>query len=164
MTDSLDLDAYLRRIGYGGERAPTLPVLQAIAARHTEAIAFENLNPLLRWPVRLDLQSLQDKMVRDGRGGYCFEQNLLLSAALTALGFQVGGLAARVLWNAPEGAVTARGHMLLRVELEVPHVVDVGFGGLTLTGVLRRDFRLTLPDAPELDATLERAARRRGPS
>ncbi len=30
-----------------------------------------------------------------------------------------------------------RGHMLLLVELaEGPHIVDVGFGGLTLTGVL----------------------------
>lgn len=135
--DTMDLDAYFRRIGYDGDRAPTLDVLQTIAARHTEAIAFENLNPLLRWPVHLDLQSLQHKIVRDGRGGYCFEQNLLLAAALTALRFKVGGLAARVLWNAPEGAITARGHMLLRVDLDNPYLVDAGFGGLTLTGALR---------------------------
>lgn len=134
---SLDLDAYSRRIGYEGAREPTLEALRAIVVRHTEAIAFENLNPLLGWPVRLDLQSLQQKMVRDGRGGYCFEQNLLLAHALAALGFRVSGLAARVLWNAPEGAVTARTHMLLRVDLDTTHVVDVGFGGGTLTGVLR---------------------------
>jgi len=36
--------------------------------------------------------------------GYCFEQNLLLSHVLNGLGFKVSGLAARVLWNAPEGA------------------------------------------------------------
>ena len=50
----------------------------SIIARHTEAIPFENLNPLLRWPVRLDPASLEEKMVRGGRGGYCFEPNLLL--------------------------------------------------------------------------------------
>lgn len=137
-TDALDLDAYFDRIGYTGPRAPTLDVLHAIVRHHTEAIAFENLNPLLGWPVRLDVASLQQKLVEGGRGGYCFEHNLLLKHVLEALGFDVTGLAARVLWNRPEDAITARGHMLLRVDLdEGPHVVDVGFGGMTLTGVLR---------------------------
>lgn len=73
-----------------------------------------------------------------GRGGYCFEQNLLLKSVLNNLGYRVTGLAARVLWNAPEGAITPRTHMLLRVDMgEPPLIVDVGFGGLTLTGVLR---------------------------
>jgi arylamine N-acetyltransferase len=73
-------------------------------------------------------------MVRDGCGGYCFEQNLLLGFALTALGFQAIVLAARVLRSAPEDAVTARGHVLLLIDLDgVPYLVDAGFGGLTLT-------------------------------
>ncbi|MGH8653734.1 MAG: arylamine N-acetyltransferase family protein [Gammaproteobacteria bacterium] len=113
-----DLDAYLERIGYTGDRAPTLATLAAIHVRHTEAIAFENLNPLMGWPIRLDMESLQQKMVRDGRGGYCYEHNLLLKHALDALCFRVTGLLARVLWRAPEGAVTPRSHMLLRVDLD----------------------------------------------
>jgi len=93
---------------------------------------------LLKWPVLLDALSLQQKIVRDGRGGYCFEQNLLLSHALKALGFKVTGLAARVLWNASEGAITARGHMLLRIDLnDERFIADVGFGAMTLTGPLR---------------------------
>src|SRR4051812_46583237 len=111
-TSTFDLDAYFRRIGYSGAGTATLDTLRAILVRHPEAIPFENLDPLLRWPVRLDIGSLQQKLVRDGRGGYCFEQNLLLGHALSDLGFQVTGLAARVLWIAPEGAVTPRGHML----------------------------------------------------
>jgi N-hydroxyarylamine O-acetyltransferase len=88
--------------------------------------------------VRLDIQSLQQKLVRDRRGGYCFEQNLLLSHALKALGFEVTELAARVLWNAAEETITPRGHMLLLVDLDDrAYVVDAGFGGLTLTGPLR---------------------------
>jgi N-hydroxyarylamine O-acetyltransferase len=138
MTAAIDLEAYFQRIGYAGERTPTLDTLRAIQLRHTETIAFENLNPLMRWPVRLDVESLQQKIVRDGRGGYCFEQNLLFSHALKALGFQVVGLAARVLWNEPDGAITPHSHMLLGVELnEKPYIADVGFGILTPTAPLR---------------------------
>ncbi len=136
---TLDLDAYLRRIGYSGDRAATLKVLRSIVAHHTERIPFENLNPLLRLAVRLDLPSLEEKIVQGGRGGYCFEQNLLLAHALTSLGFRVQGLAARVLWNAPAGARAPRGHMVLLVELDARQIVDVGFGGQTFTGVLRLD-------------------------
>jgi N-hydroxyarylamine O-acetyltransferase len=135
--DQLDLDAYFERIGYDGERTPTLATLQAIHLRHASTIPFENLTPFLRQPVRLDLASLQHKLVQSGRGGYCFEQNLLLHAVLRALGFQVTGLAARVRWNVPDEVVTARGHMLLRVELDGQiYLADVGFGGLTLTAPL----------------------------
>jgi N-hydroxyarylamine O-acetyltransferase len=134
----LDLDAYLARIGYGGTRAPSVELLRAIHALHPAAIPFENLNPLLGWPVRLDLESLERKLVREGRGGYCFEHNLLLGHALTALGFEVVGLAARVLWNRPGDAPPPpRTHMLLRIELEgASYLADVGFGGLTPTGPL----------------------------
>lgn len=88
--------------------------------------------------MRLDPESLQQKLVQQGRGGWCYEHNLLLSYVLRALGFRVTWLAARVLWNAPEGVVPARSHMLLRVDLPgKPYIADVGFGGLTLTAPLR---------------------------
>ncbi len=133
----IDLDAYFQRIDYDGERTPTLATLRAIHVRHATMIPFENLTPLLRQPVRLDLASLQDKLIHHGRGGYCFEQNLLLRAVLLALGFQVSGLAARVRWNVPDEVITARGHMLLRVALDgQAYLADVGFGGLTLTAPL----------------------------
>lgn len=135
---AFDLDAYLARIGYAGERAPTLEVLRAVQLRHAETIPFENLSPLLGRDVRLDAASLQRKMVRGGRGGYCFEQNLLLRYALEALGFETSGLAARIMWDVPEGVVLPRGHMLLKVRGGgEPYVADVGFGVLTPTAPLR---------------------------
>jgi N-hydroxyarylamine O-acetyltransferase len=138
MSTVLDLEAYFHRIGYAGPGAATLETLRAVHLRHTESIAFENLNPLLRWPVRLDLPSLEQKIVREGRGGYCFEQNLLFGHALQALGFRVIGLGARVLWNMPEDVITPRSHMLLRVDVDgTRYVADAGFGVLTLTGPLR---------------------------
>jgi N-hydroxyarylamine O-acetyltransferase len=135
---SIDLEAYFRRIGYAGPRTLTLDTLRAIHLQHALSIPFENLDPLLRLTPRLDARSLEQKLVHSRRGGYCFEQNLLLSHVLQSLGFTVTQLAARVVWNAPPGVVRPRTHMLLCVDLEDErYVVDVGFGGLTLTGPLR---------------------------
>jgi N-hydroxyarylamine O-acetyltransferase len=135
---AIDLEAYFRRIGYTGARTSTLDTLRELHLRHAEAIPFENLNCLLGRPVRLDPASIEEKLVRDRRGGYCFEQNLLLRHALEALGFRVTGLAARVLWYAPDGPPTPRTHMVLRVEVGgEPFVADVGFGSQTMTGPLR---------------------------
>jgi N-hydroxyarylamine O-acetyltransferase len=134
----VDLDAYLARIGFGGTRTPTLETLSAIHLAHAQAISFENLNALLGWPVPLDIPSLEAKLVRGGRGGYCFEQNALLYTALRELGFEVSRLAARVVWNAPEDAIRPRTHMLLQVRIDSVHyIADVGFGTQTLTGPLR---------------------------
>jgi N-hydroxyarylamine O-acetyltransferase len=89
-------------------------------------------------PVRLDFESLQDKLLRRGRGGWCFEHNILLAHMLEAIGFDVTRLAARVRWNVPAERVSPRSHMLLRVRLpEGDFIADVGFGGLTLTAPLK---------------------------
>jgi N-hydroxyarylamine O-acetyltransferase len=131
------LDGYFQRIGYSGGVAPSLETLRSIHLHHAQSIPFENLNPFLRIPVALDIDSLYQKLVLDKRGGYCFEHNLLLMEVLKTLEFHVKGLAARVLWNIPEGIVTARGHMVLLVEIDSDYfIADVGFGGLTLTSPL----------------------------
>ncbi|HTA45583.1 MAG TPA: arylamine N-acetyltransferase [Bryobacteraceae bacterium] len=133
-----DLDAYFKRIGFNGARAPSLETLAAVHKHHTRTIAFENLDPFLRRPFNLDLASLQRKLVQAGRGGYCFEQNLLLSRALREIGFEVTDLAGRVVWNATGDAVRPRSHMLLLVRVHGRrYIADVGFGGQTLTSPLR---------------------------
>lgn len=135
----IDLDAYLKRIGYAGSRVPTLATLQSIHELHPRAIAFDNLDPWLGRPVSLDTATLEDKLVAGGRGGYCYEHNTLLWAGLDALGFKVRGLSARVLYSTPPGGGRhPRNHMLMLVETpEGAHIADVGFGGLTLTGAIR---------------------------
>jgi N-hydroxyarylamine O-acetyltransferase len=138
MTDAVDLDAYFHRIGYDGPREPTLAVLRALHARHPRAIPFENLDVLLNRPVKVDLASVQAKLVGARRGGYCFEHNGLFSAVLKALGFSVVDLAARVQWGRPKGLVGPRTHRVLRVETEAgPFQTDVGFGGVTQLAPLR---------------------------
>jgi N-hydroxyarylamine O-acetyltransferase len=130
----LDLDSYLKRIGYAGSCNPTLETLRALQVQHPLAIPFENLDTLSGRPVRLDLGSLERKLVQSRRGGYCFEQNVLFKHALGALGFRVTALAARVVWERPAGEMRARTHMVLLVETDgVPDICDVGFGALPPT-------------------------------
>jgi N-hydroxyarylamine O-acetyltransferase len=139
MAEAFDLDAYLARIGYAGRREPTLEVLRSVHALHPASIPFENLDPLLGRPVRLDLASLQAKLVGQRRGGYCFEQNAVFRAALQAMGFSVTGLGARVRWmSPPDGPDGPRSHMLLRVDLaEGPYLADIGFGGHLFAAPIR---------------------------
>lgn len=130
----LDVDSYFKRIGYAGPRRPTLDTLRALHALHPLAIPFENLDPLSGRPVRLDLESLERKLVRSRRGGYCFEQNLLFKHVLGALGFDAAALAARVFWERPAGEPRPRSHMVLLVPFGGRrYICDVGFGGLTPT-------------------------------
>jgi N-hydroxyarylamine O-acetyltransferase len=133
-----NLDAYLNRVGYSGERSATLNTFSALHLHHTQTIPFENLNPLLAWPVDLNPTALQEKLIQNRRGGYCYEQNMLFRQALETIGFRTTGLAARVSWNNPQGVVLPRTHMLLRVDLNgQAYIADVGFGNLTLTAPLR---------------------------
>jgi N-hydroxyarylamine O-acetyltransferase len=132
-----NVNGYFNRIGFSGRREPVLETLRSIHLLHAQTIPFENLNPFLRIPVELNIDLLYQKLVLNKRGGYCFEHNLLLAEVLKTLGFKVRGLGARVLWNVPEGIVTARGHMLLLVEIDQGYfIADVGFGGMTLTAPL----------------------------
>ncbi|MFE9328301.1 arylamine N-acetyltransferase [Nocardia sp. NPDC052278] len=126
----LDLDAYLARIGYTGDRTPTQTTLRALVYAHTTTIPFENLESILGRPVPLDLESLQDKMIRHRRGGYCYENVGLFAAALERLGFGVTGLSGRVTMGVSEGLRPAT-HALLRVTTsddDRAWICDVGFG------------------------------------
>ena len=135
----IDLEAYLRRIGFTGRAAIGRDTLRALHRLHPQAIAFENLDPLLGVPVLLDAAAIEEKLVRAGRGGYCYEHNLLFMHVLKTIGFSVRGLSARVLSGA--SGATARAHMLLAVDLDGErYVADVGFGGMTPTAPLKLDF------------------------
>ena len=133
MHDDFDLAAYFERIGYDGPKTARLETLCEIHRLHPQAIAFENLNPLLRWPVPLDARSLQQKLVTQRRGGYCYEHNTLFAGVLEALGFRVTRLAARVVVGADRIDSRPRTHMALLVEAPgdpQPYLADVGFGAI----------------------------------
>ncbi|WP_214405716.1 arylamine N-acetyltransferase family protein [Pseudonocardia lacus] len=129
-----ELDAYFARVAYTGPREPTLPVLHAITSAHTRSVPFENLDALLGTPIELTVDALVDKIVHRRRGGYCFEQNGLFLEVLTALGFAVTPLSARVRLDRPREVVPPRTHLFLRVDLDgETWLTDVGIGGVSLT-------------------------------
>lgn len=147
---SIDLDAYFERIGYVGPREASLATLRELHNLHPQAIPFENLDPLLKRPVNLDLGSLQAKLIDSGRGGYCFEHNTLFAYVLRQLGFEVQEATARVRWSVPSGVRTPRVHAVLFVEAGGERfLVDVGFGGNVLTAPLKLSSRDEQPTPHE---------------
>jgi N-hydroxyarylamine O-acetyltransferase len=100
----IDLERYFARIGWTGERAPTHTALSGILYAHTRRIPFENLDVLRARPPRLDLASLQRKLVDARRGGYCFEHATLFAAVLSALGFDPVAQPPRGQLNTPREA------------------------------------------------------------
>jgi len=136
----MDLRSYLNRIQYDGPLAPTIDVLRGIQLAHASSIPFENLDVLLGRGISIDDDAIEQKLVHDHRGGYCFEQNSLLMRALTEIGFSVSPLSARVRVKISRDVITPRTHLFLRVEIDgVPWLVDVGVGGLSPTGPFRLD-------------------------
>jgi arylamine N-acetyltransferase len=138
---SAHVPAYLSRIGHRGEAGADLETLRAIVAAHNRSIPFENLDPLLGIPVAdLSFAALTDKLVHRRRGGYCYEHNGLLGYVLEQLGFGVERLAGRVVWMRDDDALPAQTHQLLAVTVpgeDGRFLVDVGFGGQTLTSPIR---------------------------
>ncbi|MFC9929536.1 arylamine N-acetyltransferase [Streptomyces sp. NPDC127190] len=135
MSDSkrFDLDAYLARIGWEGDRRPGLGTLRGVHLAHARSLPFENLDAVSGRVPSLAAADLVAKMVHGRRGGYCYEHNTLLRLALEALGFRVTLLAGRVVLGADTPESRPRTHAMLRVEVPgepEPYLADVGFGAV----------------------------------
>lgn len=94
------LEGYLEAIGYDGPREPSIAVLDDVLKHALLAIPFantrvyeEHLEP------SLDVADEYQKIVVDRKGGYCFELNGLLQAALEAMGFECQAVGCRVLFD-----------------------------------------------------------------
>lgn len=123
-----DLGEYLRRITYSGTPRPDLATLAALHRAHVAAIPFENLDIQMGGTVKIDVETLQAKLVRQRRGGYCFEHNSLFALALRSIGFAPETCEARVRHLGAD--LRPRTHMVLTLRLEGREwLADVGFGG-----------------------------------
>ncbi|MGB8887622.1 MAG: arylamine N-acetyltransferase [Candidatus Korobacteraceae bacterium] len=123
----MDVEAYLRRIQYDGPREPSSITLGNLHRQHLFHVPFENLDIPLGTPIGLELPNLYQKIVVRRRGGFCYELNGLFAELLRAMGFRVEMLSARVR-REDGGFGPEFDHMLLKVALEEPWLVDVGFG------------------------------------
>jgi N-hydroxyarylamine O-acetyltransferase len=139
VSDEANLDAYLRRINYSGSIAPTLETLQAVHRLHVSTIPFENLDPLMELPVRLQLSDIEQKLLLERRGGYCLEHNLLLKAVLESMDYTITAVGAGVLWgHEPDYQPAQNSHIALLVDVGgTMWLADAGFGGPGLSGPVR---------------------------
>jgi N-hydroxyarylamine O-acetyltransferase len=125
--NAVQTDAYLRRINWSGPVQVDAETLRRLHVAHLRAVPFENLSIHWQEPIVLTDDALFDKIVRRGRGGFCYELNGLFGALLRTLGFDVTMLSAGVATK--EGAFGPDfDHMLLAVQLEERYLADVGFG------------------------------------
>jgi N-hydroxyarylamine O-acetyltransferase len=135
--DMFDQRAWLERIGYSGPLTATLETLNRLIFAHAHAISYESLDIMLGRIPKLDLGSLQRKMISGGRGGYCLEQNMLFREGLRSLGYKITSLQGRVVRGMAIDAPRPAIHMLLQVDMpEGPYLADVGFGNLAPTSAL----------------------------
>lgn len=136
-TCSFGQQQWLDRIGFNCSLEPTLDTLHQLISAHSYAIAYESLDIMLGRIPKLDPASLQDKMLAGGRGGYCFEQNMLFREGLRSLGYKITSLQGRVVRGLAIDAPRPAIHMLLQVDLtEGAYLADVGFGNLAPTAAL----------------------------
>ena len=134
---SFDQQAWLDRIGYTGSLKPTLDNLHQLIFAHSHVVAYESLDIMLGRTPRLDMASLQRKMISGRRGGYCLEQNMLFREGLRSLGYKITSLQGRVVRGLAIDAPRPAIHMLLQVDMaEGPYLADVGFGNLAPTCAL----------------------------
>ncbi len=123
----LDVDAYLRRIGYDERPDVSAETLGALHRAHVASIPFENLDVVLGRKISVDLSDVQDKLVTRRRGGYCYEHGVLFGAVLQRIGFSVDRLLART--GDPVEHPRPRSHLVLRVGVgDDLWLADVGFG------------------------------------
>lgn len=129
--ETLNLRAYVDRIGYSGPWQPTPERLTALVKRHMAAIPFETIDVLLGRGVDLAPAAIDRKILTNRRGGYCFEHASLMRRALQAVGFSVTQYLARVkVHEQPGDPAQPATHTLLKVAAGGRFwLVDVGFGG-----------------------------------
>ena len=122
-TELLDLDAYLSRVGEPAA-APSRPALHALHEAHVRTFTFDNIDVILDQHPGVRLDAVQEKFVGRGRGGYCFEHNVVFAAVLERLGYDVERRLGRV------GDPSApRTHCVLVVTVDGERVLaDPGFG------------------------------------
>ncbi|XP_017939301.2 arylamine N-acetyltransferase, pineal gland isozyme NAT-3 [Manacus vitellinus] len=126
----MDIKEYFARISYrGSHNKPDLGTMSDIFRHHIQAVPFENLSIHCGETIELDLEATYNKIVRKKRGGWCMENNYLLSWVLKTLGYDVTLLGAKVFVPEHDAYPEEMDHLLLKVVLDgKSYIVDGGFG------------------------------------
>lgn len=107
----------------------SLSELNRFVREHVRLIPFNNIDVLLEREMPLDPSHLKNKILEEGRGGYCFELNRLCYDYLGELGWPVRLSLGRVLNN--HMVDRPRTHRVTLIDMKSQsYLVDVGFGHL----------------------------------
>nr|WP_166174969.1 arylamine N-acetyltransferase [Altererythrobacter segetis] len=148
-----ELARYLERIGHAWNVRPDLGTLRSVHRAHVTAIPFEALDVQLGEVPSLEPDAIFEKLVERRRGGWCYEMNGLLGAALQAIGFDVTRLSCGVMRQ--DGGEERMGtHLALMVDCDGRWLCDAGFGGSLLEPLpLAADAREHAPYTVSLEQT-----------
>lgn len=128
----MEINGYLRRIGSAGILKSDLDTLRELQYKHVTAIPFETLDIHNQIPIILQVNLLYQKVIRENRGGYCYELNILFHHLLSLIGFDVNLVSGR-LHHGNNRYGHEFEHMALTVGLGGRNwLVDVGYGDFSL--------------------------------
>jgi N-hydroxyarylamine O-acetyltransferase len=127
----MDTGSYLKRIGVVGPLTPADTVLLSLLQkRHLMTVPFENLDIHWGQPIVLNVERFYEKIVVEGRGGFCYELNGLFNELLRAVGYKTRLISARVFNGKEHGPEYDHAAMLVSIG-EREYLADVGFGDFT---------------------------------
>ena len=129
---SVNIETYFKKIKFHGNAIADYKTLVQLINLQTQFIPFENIDAFIGITPSLQIEDIFQKLVLQNRGGYCFEQNLLLNHVLKTIGFKTKMILARVLWKKDKNILSAKTHAFIVVKLSgKDYLVDAGFGATT---------------------------------
>ncbi len=127
----MDVETYLTRINYQEPIKADLSTLAGLQTAHMLTVPFENLDIGLKRPLKIDEESLWQKIIINKRGGFCYELNGLFAWLLKEIGFEVTYLNARDYHEEDGSFGIDFDHLVLLVRVpgeSTRWVVDAGWG------------------------------------
>lgn len=125
----MNIEAYLDRLNYQEETDNSVETLRKLHRAHVYAVPFENLNIHNDVWIELNPQQFFNKIVRNKRGGFCYEMNGLFYEALQRLGFECHFISCSVFFHPIQQFAPYFGHVAIIVkDGDDLWLTDVGFG------------------------------------
>jgi N-hydroxyarylamine O-acetyltransferase len=144
----MNVEAYLNRINYHKEPKIDLITLSELQKTHLQTVPFENLDIHYGRNITLDIERIYTKIIKNKRGGFCYELNGLFYHLLKTIGFDVKIMSARVYSQKTKQYGKEYDHLAINVKIDsTNYLVDVGFGKFALKPLL---IELGIPQKDDL--------------
>ncbi|MBK8784283.1 MAG: arylamine N-acetyltransferase [Anaerolineales bacterium] len=91
----MNIQDYLSRIRFDGIPSLSSETLHALQLAHMKTVPAQRIWHSFGRTIKLDIESLWDKIIIRKRGGFCYELNGMFAWLLKEIGFEVTYLNAR---------------------------------------------------------------------